>query len=101
MLHAGGRGRGGVFAIVSTVHGESRRPQPFSLEATIGKLGTRCGGHALAEQVLRCDKVVASTATKNELGACVAHLRTISCKEFARPGWRLPDVCRFEELHIR
>jgi hypothetical protein len=65
------------------------------LEAAFGELAVRCGGHALAPAVLRCGAVVASTATEDDLEACVDYLARLSCDDFIGAGSVLPEPCQF------
>jgi hypothetical protein len=70
------------------------------LEAIFSKLGERCGGHALAPEVLGCDELLLSAMTASDVDECERWADEVDCASIEAPDWRPPEACRFRAIRL-
>jgi hypothetical protein len=70
------------------------------LASIFSELARRCGGHALESDVLRCDDLVLSSITSADVDECQRWAAQVDCASLRTPGWRSPEVCRFQATRL-
>jgi len=70
------------------------------LEAIFSELGVRCGGHGLDPEVLRCDEILLSGITSDDVDECQRWAAQVECASMREPTWRPPEACRFRALRL-
>jgi hypothetical protein len=70
------------------------------LEGVLSELGIRCGGHGLDPQVLRCDEIVFSEMTSDDVDECRRWAENADCASLRTADWRPPEMCGFWALRL-
>src|SRR5262245_39075313 len=70
------------------------------LETTFSALGVRCGGHGIDPAVLRCDEIVISDVTSDDVDECQRWADQVDCASLRSASWQPPAACRLRATRM-